>query len=186
MSDVKDELVAVAQRLIQTNGFNGFSFRDIASIVGIKSASIHYHFPTKADLGAAAAAAYTQDFMEQLSKAADSESSVENLLSVYISLFRQTLLSDGKMCLCGMLGAEMASLPKEVQDEVSEFFKVNLQWLAATLGKRSSGKGHAKAKLENEAASLLAQLEGAMTLAKGLDDMEIFERVTRQIPVQFA
>ena len=32
---------------MRRGGFHGFSFRDLAADVGIKSASVHYHFPIK-------------------------------------------------------------------------------------------------------------------------------------------
>ena len=41
----------VAERLVQTRGFNGFSYADIAEALGVTKASLHYHFPSKADLG---------------------------------------------------------------------------------------------------------------------------------------
>jgi TetR/AcrR family transcriptional repressor of nem operon len=41
----------IAEQLVQTRGFNGFSYADIAAEIGISKASLHYHFPTKAMLG---------------------------------------------------------------------------------------------------------------------------------------
>ena len=46
----EDEILEVGQELIQTVGYDGFSYRDIADRVGIKSASVHYYFPAKTDL----------------------------------------------------------------------------------------------------------------------------------------
>ena len=46
---------------VQAHGYSGLNFRHLAEVVGIKSASIHYHFPTKADLGAAVAKRYWED-----------------------------------------------------------------------------------------------------------------------------
>ena len=60
------EILEVTRRLIMERGYNGFSFRDIAARVGIKSASIHYHFATKADLAEAALKAYREDCAEKL------------------------------------------------------------------------------------------------------------------------
>jgi len=44
---------------MRAGGFHACSFREIATDVGIKSASVHHHFPAKADLGAALVARYT-------------------------------------------------------------------------------------------------------------------------------
>ena len=51
--DTRRELLDLAETLVRTRGYNGFSYRDLAEQIGIKTASIHYHFPTKGDLGEA-------------------------------------------------------------------------------------------------------------------------------------
>ena len=48
--ETRTMVLDVAQEFVQTRGFNAFSFRDVAERVGIKTASIHYYFPTKAEL----------------------------------------------------------------------------------------------------------------------------------------
>ena len=35
----------LAETLVRTRGYNGFSYRDLAEQIGIKTASIHYRFP---------------------------------------------------------------------------------------------------------------------------------------------
>ena len=62
----KDDLLKVAEVKVRQGGYNNFSFREIANEVGIKSASVHYHFPTKADLGAELAHQYTDAFLSAL------------------------------------------------------------------------------------------------------------------------
>ena len=52
-TDTKKEILKLAEQLFQTKGYNGFSYSDISSVLGIKNAAIHYHFPSKADLGVA-------------------------------------------------------------------------------------------------------------------------------------
>jgi len=51
LSDTAERILDIAQDLIQRRGFNAFSYHDIAAPMGIRKASIHYHFPSKADLG---------------------------------------------------------------------------------------------------------------------------------------
>lgn len=48
-----DRLLECADTCIQENGFEGFSYADLAKTLGIRKASIHHHFPTKNDLGLA-------------------------------------------------------------------------------------------------------------------------------------
>lgn len=179
MDDVKERLVGAARGLIQKRGYNGFSYRDVAAEVGIRSASIHYHFPTKADLGAAVAAGYTERFMERLASAEEETADVYRLLSFYASLFREVLADDGRMCLCGILGAEVASLPASVAAEAKRFFAVNLEWLARQFSRRIEiGDSVPADPPETEAVLFMATLEGAMVLAKGIDDPTVFDRVS--------
>jgi len=46
--------VDLAEALIQSRGYSAFSYQDISDRLGIRKASIHYHFPSKTDLGVAA------------------------------------------------------------------------------------------------------------------------------------
>ncbi len=82
-----NEILDAAERFARTVGYNGFSFRDIAAEIGIKSASVHYHFPTKGDLGAALARRYADRFFERLGAASDiavpSHTPVERFVGVF-------------------------------------------------------------------------------------------------------
>src|SRR2546423_11907767 len=56
----------VAERLVQTGGFSSFSYADIATELGITKASLHYHFPGKAELGHALVTRYAERFNQAL------------------------------------------------------------------------------------------------------------------------
>src|SRR2546425_1165151 len=60
--DTAQRILDVAERLVQTQGFNGFSYADIAAELGITKASLHYHFATKAALGSALITRYGAEF----------------------------------------------------------------------------------------------------------------------------
>ena len=61
-----EQILDAAEKMARIGGYHGFSFREIAKDVGIKAASVHYHFPGKQDLGAAIAKRYTERFLESL------------------------------------------------------------------------------------------------------------------------
>ena len=109
-----DRVLDVAERLVQRRGFNGFSYADIAAEVGIKTASLHYHFPTKADLGRALVVRYTEVFGAALAAIQAMDTSALDQLECYVRIFRDVLGAD-RMCLCGMLAAEYATLPEPMQ-----------------------------------------------------------------------
>ena len=169
----KEALLKAAESRVRLGGYDNFSFRELASEVGIKSASVHYHFPTKADLGAELAHQYTDAFLAALGDPAAIKAKGENPISIYTQLFRSALITDEKMCLCGLLGAQSESLPEKVRVEVKRFFSENLAWLAAA----HSANGESD---PNQAAIVtISLLEGAMMISKALDDHSHFELATQ-------
>ena len=53
LNDTREQIIDRAGHLLMSRGFNGFSYRDISSHLGVKNAAVHYHFPAKADLAMA-------------------------------------------------------------------------------------------------------------------------------------
>lgn len=169
----RDEILDAAERMIRMGGYNGFSTRDIAAAVGIKAASVHYHFPTKAGIGAAVIERYTQRFLEELGDPTNFKGA-KKAIAHYVGAFRRALARDGKVCLCGVLGAEIGGLPADVGAGTQIFFEKNLEWLKNALA--ASG-GLSEAKALSRATLMLAALEGALILSKSLGNDVVFERI---------
>ena len=173
-----DTILDVAQGLLQTRGYNGFSYRDIAGAVGIRTASLHYHFPSKADLGVALAARYRLRFNEALEDITGQTDDARRRLERYADLFRKTLGVDGRLCLCGMLGAEIATLPDPVMAEVNGFFRDNEAWLTDIISAgQNDGTLHSDTPAVDQARLVLAALEGAMIVARATGDGGRFDAV---------
>jgi TetR/AcrR family transcriptional repressor of nem operon len=159
-----DQILDSAESMIRLGGFHAFSFRDIAREVGLKSASVHYHFPTKEDLGAAVMKRYGVRSMAALEELKterpdDWEFCVRGLANLFI----QALERDGKLCLCGMLAAEAAMLPTAVVVEVTDYVEKNIMWLECVLLDGSWTTEQAEAR--RGANMIFATLEGAMVIA---------------------
>ena len=169
MSEKRVEIMDAAEGRIRTAGYNGFSFRDIASDVGVKSSSIHYYFPTKEDLGVAVARRYTERFFESLRNISGSP---ETRLS---AAYGKAMEKDGQMCLCGVLGTASTSLPGQVALEAKRFFNCALEFLIPDRKITSR-------KERDWALQILALLEGALVLSLTLGDAEGFRRATRSLP----
>ena len=176
-----EAILDVAEALARTQGYNGFSFRDLAQEVGIKSASVHYHFPTKADLGVALARRYTERFLTALGDPGDPALDPAAQLARYIEAYRRSLAVDGQMCLCGMLGAEIASLPIEVSDEARRFFDRNLEWLEAALAPRVPAPAAGDTATRDRALTILAALEGAMIVSRTIGELGVFDRIAERL-----
>lgn len=162
-----EPILETAQRLIQQRGYNGFSFREIASEVGCTSASIHYHFPTKSDLARTVAARYRQAFAKRLAEIGDTESGSERLYG-FAGLFIETLRNDRRLCLCGILASESESLPAEVVQEAEAFFAESEAWLSETLPAAA-------------AKSFLAAMEGALLVARARNRPEEIDEVAAHL-----
>lgn len=174
-----EEILDAAEQMARTGGYNGFSFREIAKRVGIKAASVHYHFPGKDDLGATLAKRYTDRFLDALGDPHDAGIPPETLLRRYVQAYRSALVDDGLMCLCGMLGAEIAYLPDIVAAEARRFFERNIDWLVRVLARMPDIVPADRSR--TAALSMIAALEGAMILARTLGNQGIFDDVAEDI-----
>ncbi len=173
-NDTKQTIMTAARAVVQAHGYNALSFRELAKEVGVKSASIHYHFPTKGDLGAALARRYTDDaaayFDELLAKSSDPATCIRN----YTKVFRAALLNDNRMCLCGIMAAERDDLPAEVRAQVDRFTDVNVRWLTKVLSLQKPGAD--EAALQQRALAIFAAIEGAQLVARGRGDITVFDQ----------
>jgi TetR/AcrR family transcriptional regulator, transcriptional repressor for nem operon len=165
MSDVSISILDSAERRIRAGGFSGFSFREIAADVGVKSSSVHYHFPTKEALAAAVIHRYTDFVSELIDKQLEAE---PNPVKVWTKAFRGTLHSDVRMCPATVMGAASGDLPAEVAKEVQRFFRMCLDKLME------------EGLSQKEAAEFLATITGALVVANAMDDKALYDRATTE------
>ncbi len=163
-------ILDVAERLAQTRGFNGFSYADIAAQVGVTKASLHYHFPSKAELGRALIERYHEHFGAALEEIDEQGQPPPEKLKQYVQLY-DSVLSNERMCLCGMLAAEYATLPAPMQEGLTLFFDASERWLTAVLEDGLRTGLFVLGEPANERARVfLASLEGAMLVARSYGD----------------
>ncbi len=169
-----------AQEMVQFRGFNAFSYADLAVSIGIKTSSIHYYFPTKADLGQALMVRYRQRFNAALLDIDKRSSDPRKKLERYARLFQSTLEDGNRMCLCGMLASDLTTLPPEMVDELRGFFEDNERWLAGVLaGGRATGAIRFEGPAAAEAHLLVSTLEGAMLISRLYGNAEKFKKTYR-------
>jgi len=154
-----------AQLLVQSVGYNGFSYADIAQELGIRKATIHYYYRTKSDLCASLLRRYRLRFRIKVESAMAELASPKERLMLYIS-FYQEALDDGRLCPCGVLTSELLTLSPDIQEEVRGFFDEQLDWIEAQLrAAASAGELRVTTPPRDLAASLLGMIEGGMLLA---------------------
>lgn len=169
-SDKKIEILDCAQALIQKRGYNGFSYADISSAVGIRKASIHHHFPTKVDLVVAVVERYRENFNSCLLNI-NSQKHWMSKVRLYAELY-QDVLTEDKLCLCGMLASDMETLPDAVKNVVRDFLNDNAIWLVEVLA--SDNPKLPKQRLSNIAWQIINLLQGGIMMARLLQDPMVF------------
>jgi TetR/AcrR family transcriptional repressor of nem operon len=181
IADTARDVLDIAERLVQTRGYNGFSYADIAAELSVTKASLHYHFPTKAALGRAILTRYSKAFAEALATIDAEESSAAAKLARYAGLYA-AVLRDERMCLCGMLAAEYATLPRAMQEEIRRFFALNEAWLVKVLqaGVRA-GAVDLRGTAPESARMVIGTLEGAMLVARSYGGLASFEATARRL-----
>ncbi|HEV8017300.1 MAG TPA: TetR/AcrR family transcriptional regulator [Steroidobacteraceae bacterium] len=169
-----NRILDVAERLVQTRGFNGFSYADISAELGITKASLHYHFATKAELGRTLVTRYTESFAQALERIGTALPDARARLHAYVKLYSD-VLTDERMCLCGMVAAEYRTLPAAMQEALRVFFEFNESWLTRVLelGRRD-GTLVVRAAPAEAARMLVGALEGEMLVARAYGDVARF------------
>ena len=126
----RETIIDVADELIRGNGFNAFSFKDIADKIGIKTASIHYHFPTKSDLGVATIKEHIELFEQLKEKLADKSPMLK--LKGFLSIYSQ-VKSENKVCLVGSLATDLNTVDDNIKNELKIFAERVLHWITEIL-----------------------------------------------------
>jgi TetR/AcrR family transcriptional repressor of nem operon len=176
-----DRILDIAERLVQTRGFNNFSYADIATELGITKASLHYHFPGKAELGQALIDRYTERFFAALARIDQDLPDARAKLEAYAGLYADVLRGK-RMCMCGILAAEYQTLPGPMRGAVIDFFDENQRWLANLLSQGSAdGSLRVNASVEDLAQGILSTLEGAMLVARPYGDLARFDAAAGQL-----
>ena len=180
-TDTASAIIDVAERLVQTRGFNAFSYADVAAELGITKPALHYHFAGKAELGQALLTRYTGRFGDALKTIDTAGADAATKLEAYADLYAQVLAQD-RMCLCGMLAADYHTLPEPMRHAVIRFFDHNETWLAGVIDQgRADGTLQVDGANREIAQMIIGTLEGAMLVARTYRDPNRFASSARRL-----
>jgi TetR/AcrR family transcriptional regulator, transcriptional repressor for nem operon len=173
MDTIRDAILRSAEARIRRDGFHGFSFRDLAEDVGIKSASVHYHFPTKADLGVILMKNYQEQMLAAFGDAQDDRTLADKLGAVR-NAYRRRLSREAGICLCGILAAERAGLPEPVGEALKDYLVACRNWLiSAFVGSRAD-------EPEKRAMVFSSAVQGALLMSNAMGNPTLFYRVAEE------
>jgi TetR/AcrR family transcriptional repressor of nem operon len=185
-TDTASQILDVAERLVQVRGFNGFSYADVAAELGVSKPSLHYHFPGKAELGQALIERYARRFVEALDAIDQDVSGAPAKLDAYADIYAN-VLSDRRMCLCGMLAAEYNTLPEPMREAIIGFFDHSEAWLTAVLEQgREEGSVSLTGSSGEAAQTIVSSLEGALLIARPYGDVARFRAAAARLMASLA
>jgi TetR/AcrR family transcriptional repressor of nem operon len=166
INTTRGQLVHHAQRLIREHGYNGFSYRDLARLIGVKTSSIHYHFPQKEDLLLAAIHQYRQQWREQVGMIGE-DLAPTTRLQRYLALHLDPVDEGKLVCLAGALACNLASLPQALRLSLQDYYRANEKWLTHVLDEGvRDGSIALAAPPEVTARALFAALQGALLASR--------------------
>ncbi len=169
MRDTRAEILHEAEALIRSRGYSGVSYADLADLVGIRKASIHHHFPAKADLATALLAHYDKRYDGALAAIRAGTDDGLARIRAYAGLYLQGV-EKGLGCLCAAFAAELEALPAPLRVDLSRFFGKHVAWIEQVIR-----DGVANATIRADVAArpfarmIVASLEGALMMERVLD-----------------
>ncbi len=165
----KKTIINLAESLLQDKGFNGFSYANISAELGVKNAAIHYHFPSKEDLGIAVIHRYRERFKLWINNSRVKDLSPVDKLNWFFSIYSNFRADNGKVCLVGSLEAEFNSIPEGLRKEVEALHREMLTWLESTLSEgKEAGVFQFNGTPASKAALIYSSVQGALQMARAL------------------
>jgi len=180
VSSTADDILACARTLIIAGGYNGFSYADVAEVVGIRKPSIHHHFASKVDLVRTLVARYREEAQAGLAALERNIPDAREQLENYVAYWERCITdATAPFCVCALLASELPILPEEVALEVRAHFRFLASWLTSVM-ERGKRKGRLKISgpARVEAEGFMATIHGAMLSARASGDPKMFGVIT--------
>ncbi|MFC0344354.1 TetR/AcrR family transcriptional regulator [Epilithonimonas hispanica] len=177
--ETKQLIVGTANNLLIERGFNAFSYKNISEQIGIKTSSIHYHFPSKTDLGIALIKSHHEILKKTIEKN-NEKTPLEKLKKLF--LYYERLAIAHKVCIIGAFTSDINTLEESVRGEILTFANSVVDWANSILeeGQRQNVfkqlfNTQLKAKL------LIANLMSLVQLARIEKNNHSFEQMMEMI-----
>lgn len=176
MSETKLHILKLAEFLLKKKGINGFSYNDIATALNVKNAAIHYHFNAKETLVKAVIKDNSDRFIAKIIKIEAEGTDYVGSLNEYLKVFSENINEDHQICLFGSLGSDFFSLSESVQQEISIFSKLIMEWLTQLLEEgRKAGVFIFKSQARTMALMINSCMAGALQLTRMSEKQDFYE-----------
>lgn len=187
-SSTADDIMTCARTLIVAGGYSGFSYADIANVVGIRKPSIHHHFPTKAGLVRAVVIRYRQQTRAGLDHIETQNPDPVAQLQAYTAYWEACIANASvPFCVCALLAAELPVLPAEIAAEVRAYFRMLSAWIASVIERGAKAD---RIRIVHpphvEGEAFMATVHGAMLSARAYGDPQVFSLITAPLLTRIA
>jgi TetR/AcrR family transcriptional repressor of nem operon len=180
--DTRTEILKLTQQFIQTHGYNGFSYQDISDALGIRKASIHYHFPSKEDAVLSLLDLYCDKFIAWTQRAAQEHQNANELLQAYFGFFAQLSDNHSRICAGGALAAEWNALPGSIKKKALELIDLHRRWLKRVIKSgRASGEFSSAGSADQQAQFIFAAIQGGLQVSRVEKDASWYRAVANRI-----
>ena len=165
--NTRTQILDQAETLLQEKGFNAFSYHHIAAQLGMKNAAIHYHFPSKSDLGTALIQRYQQRFLSWVTQQREQNIDPATMLKGYMTIPLSYMRRGGQVCPLGVLETEFNAISDDMRAATRELDKEMRDFLALILEEaRTQGQVHFEGSPADKALLLTATMQGALQIAR--------------------
>lgn len=181
LSTTSDHILTSARSFIISGGYNGFSYADIADVVGIRKASIHHHFPSKVDLVRTLVTQHRHDAESGLAALAAAVPDSLEVLQTFSGNWARCIEDDRiPFCVCALLASELPAVPPEIATEVDAYFRSLSSWLTAIIERGvEQGSLTIEAPAPVEAEMFMATVHGAMLSARAQNNPALFDAILK-------
>lgn len=181
LSDTRELIMDRAAHLLMSRGFNGFSYRDISSHLGVKNAAIHYHFPAKTDLAMALVEEYRKILRTGTAEFMAYGGSALQQLEGFFTFSAKQCHVDRCICPFGAFSIDYNELPEDLREATHSFMDETIKWLTQVMEVgRTEGEFSFSGDARAKALTILAGMQGARQMAR-IHGIEILDDVVSQL-----
>jgi TetR/AcrR family transcriptional repressor of nem operon len=179
MNDTRNEIIRIGSELIRSVGYNAFSYADIAKVLNIKNAAIHYYFPTKSDLGEEIINRNIDAFSNLIIRW--KTLSYREQYYNYIHL-HDSFIDHHWLCIVGALAPSFDSLPENMRQKLSTLINIILDWLTELLdkGKKSNNFSFSESP-KIKALTVYSTLLSTLQMTKVLRDNTVYLNIQEEL-----
>lgn len=161
----REKIIDLGRNLMQVVGYHSFNYKQIATQLNIKNASIHHYFPMKDDLAVAVIEQDKQDF-KALAEGVKSATSTEKV-GALVDIYTQYYKNGKRLCVVSTFGISYNDVSEKIQAASSAYGKLINDWFKDVLTEGlKTGEFTFKDTVESLTALWMAALPGSLLVGR--------------------